>query len=84
MTKHLTKKEWVGVAAAVTALVLCSLWLNQRQRAAQLNDKKALYGERLRTAQVILENEMLAAAYRTTSDPGVRTRARFYLDRSPQ
>jgi hypothetical protein len=80
----LTKKEWLAVATALTVLVLSSLWLNQKLRAAQLNDKKALYGERLRTAQIILENEMLAAAYLTSTDPKVRARARFYLDRSPQ
>jgi type II secretory pathway component PulJ len=84
LTKRLTKPQGAAVVAALTALVLCSLWLNQQQRAVQLNEKKALYGERLRTAQVILENEMLAAAYLTTADPKVRERARFYLERSPQ
>ena len=84
MTKHLTKKEWFIFASALVILVLCSLWQNQRLRAAQLNEKKALYAERLRTAQVILENEMLAAAYLTTTDQRTRERARFYLERSPQ
>ena len=84
MTKRLTKKEWFIFAAALVILVLCSLWQNQRLRAAQLNEKKALYAERLRTAQVILENEMLAAAYLTATDQRTRERARFYLERSPQ
>jgi sensor domain CHASE-containing protein len=84
MTKRLTKEEWFIFASALVILVLCSLWQNQRLRAAQLNEKKALYAERLRTAQVILENEMLAAAYLTTTDQQTRERARFYLERSPQ
>jgi hypothetical protein len=84
MRSHLTKREWFAFGAALVGLALCSLWQNQRLRAIQLEEKRALYAERLRTAQVILENEMLAAAYLTSTDRQTRERARHYLERSPQ
>jgi len=64
-------------------LVSCSLWQHHRIEVAQLLEKQVLYAERLRTAQVIIENEMLADAYLTTLDARTRERARHYLDRSP-
>lgn len=82
MKSRLTRRQGVAFAVAVAALVLCSVWLNQRLRAFQLQEKQALYAERLRTAQLILENEMLAAAYLTTTDEHTRERARFYFGRS--
>jgi hypothetical protein len=84
MNKHLTRKGWFAFLGALVILVGCALWQNHRLRAVQLDEKKALYAERLRTAQVIVENEMLAAAYLTTTDARTRERARHYLDRSPQ
>jgi hypothetical protein len=67
----------------VLILVLCSVWQNRQLQAVQSDQKKALYAERLRTAQVILENEMLAAAHLTATDARTRQRARYYLERSP-
>ncbi len=84
MTSPLTRTQGFIFALALLALVLCSLWQNQRLRAVQLHDKQALYAERLRTAQIILENEMLAAAYLTSTDERTRERARFHLERSPR
>ena len=84
MTGHLSRREWVVFVAALACLVACSVWQNQKLRAVQLEEKKALYGERLRTAQVILENEMLAAASLTSGDPRTRERARQQLASSPR
>jgi hypothetical protein len=84
MSSRLTKKEGALVVALLIALVLCSLWQTQRLRAIQLEEKKALYAERLRTAQTVLENEMLAAAYLTTTNQRTREQARAYLAKSPQ
>jgi hypothetical protein len=84
MISRLTKKEGAVVVAVLIALVLCSLWQSQRLRDVQLEEKKALYAERLRTAQTIIENEMLAAAYLTTTDQRTRELARASLAKSPQ
>jgi hypothetical protein len=83
MKNPLTKREAIVLSCVVAILVSCSLWQSNRLQAAQLAQKQALYAERLRTAQVIIENEMLAAAYLTTLDKRTRERARHYLDRSP-
>jgi hypothetical protein len=72
------------LAVAIAALVACSVWQQRALRELQLQDKKALYAERLRTAQVIIENELLAGAYLTTLDDHTRERARHHLQRSPQ
>lgn len=82
MKSRLTRRQGIAFVVALAALVLCSLWLNQRLRAFQLQDKQALYAERLRAAQLILEDEMLAAAYLTSADPRTRERARFHFGRS--
>lgn len=84
MTSPLTKAQWYLFAFALMALVLCSLWQNQQLKTLQLHEKQVLYAERLRTAQIILENEMLAAAYLTSTDERTRERARFHLGRSPR
>jgi hypothetical protein len=81
---RMSRREWTVFVLALVLLALCSLWLNQRLRALQLEEKKALYGERLRTAQVIVENEMLAAAYLTSTHAATRERARHHLERSPR
>jgi len=83
MKNRLTRREAVVLAVVAALLVLCSVWETRQLRAAQLTEKQALYAERLRTAQVMLENEMLAAAYLTTTDARTREHARFYLERSP-
>lgn len=84
MNGRWTRKERLAWLAAVALLAGCSAWQTRQLRLAQLEDKKALYAERLRTAQVIVENEMLAAAYLTSTDPHIRARARAWLDRSPK
>jgi hypothetical protein len=83
MKNPLTRREAVVLLCVALILVACSLWQNQRLQSAQRMQKQALYAERLRAAQVIVENEMLAAAYLTTIDARTRERARHYLDRSP-
>ncbi len=84
MKKPLTRWEAILLIFVAAILVACSVLQNQRLQAVQLAQKQALYAERLRTAQVILENEMLAAAYLTTLDVYTRERARHHLDGSPQ
>jgi hypothetical protein len=84
MTSRLTRKGWFVFVVALAGLASCGVWQSQRLRAVQLEEKKALYAQRLRTAQVILENEMLAAAYLTSTDQRTRERARFHLQRSPE
>ncbi len=84
MKKPLTRREAIVLFCVAAILVACSVWQNQRLQAAQLMEKQALYAERLRTAQIIIENEMLAAAYLTTLDAHTRERARHYIDRSPR
>lgn len=77
-----SRAGWVSVSA-ILILVLTSIWQNGQLRAVQLDEEKGLYAERLRTTQVVLENEMLAAAHLTSMDARTRERARAYLDRSP-
>ncbi len=84
MKKPLTRWEAILLIFVAAILVACSVLQNQRLQAVQLAQKQALYAERLRTAQVILENEMLAAAYLTTLDVYTRERAPHHLDRSPR
>ncbi|MBL8327637.1 MAG: hypothetical protein JNJ71_02225 [Rubrivivax sp.] len=80
----MSRRGALAFVAALLVLSLIAVWQNQRLRAVQLEEKKAHYAERLRTAQVILENEMLAAAYLTSSDRLTRERARHYLENSPR
>ena len=84
MKARLTEREWAVFGLALVLLALCGAWQNQQLRALQLEEKQALYGERLRTAQVIIENELLAAAYLTSADARTRERARHHLERSPR
>ncbi len=84
MTDRSNSRARIAFGLALAGLVACGLWQNQRLRAAQLEEKKALYGERLRTAQIIVENEMLAAAALTSADPRTRDRARRLLTQSPR
>jgi hypothetical protein len=83
MRDRLTRREgWISVGM-ILILALASVWQSRQLRAVQLEEEKALYAERLRTAQVIVENEMLAAASLTAPDARTRERARVYLDGSP-
>ena len=84
MKKPLTRREAIVLFCVAAILVACSVWQNQRLQATQLMEKQALYAERLRTAKIIIENEMLAAAYLTTLDAYTRELARHYIDRSPR
>lgn len=84
MKKPLTRREAIVLFCVAAILVACSVWQNQRLQATQLMEKQALYAERLRTAQIIIENEMLAAAYLTTLDAYTRELVRHYIDRSPR
>jgi Tfp pilus assembly protein PilW len=83
MNKKLTRREGAVLLGMIVLLVLGSVWQKRQLQAVQLDQKQALYAERLRTAQVILENEMLAAAHLTATDARTRERARYYLGRSP-
>lgn len=83
MSDRSSRREGMLAAFVALALVLASHWQSRQLRALQLEEEKALYAERLRTAQVVLENEMLAAAYLTATDDRTRERARAQLDRSP-
>jgi uncharacterized protein HemX len=84
MSKRLTERQgWIWLLA-MALLLGCSLWQTQRLRAVQLEEKKAHYAQRLRTAQVIVENEMLAAAFLTSVDAKTRERARYHLERNPE
>jgi hypothetical protein len=80
----LSRRQTGWWALATLALVLVSLWQTQQLRALQLQERQAHYAERLRTAQVVLENEMLAAAYLTSIDERTRERARHHLTQSPR
>ena len=84
MKKPLTRREAIVLFCVAAILVACSVWQNQHLQATQLMEKQAVYAERLRTAQIIIENEMLAAAYLTTLDAYTRELARHYIDRSPR
>jgi hypothetical protein len=83
MRDRSTRREGFLAAGIILILVLVSVWQTRQLRAVQLGAEKALYAERLRTAQVVLENEMLAAAHLTAPEARTRARARAYLDRSP-
>jgi hypothetical protein len=83
-SSKLTRREAIVLSCVAAILVSCSLWQNYRLQYAQLLEKQALYAERLRTTQTIIESEMLAAAYLTTLDARTRERARYYFERSPR
>lgn len=80
----LSRRQTLWWALAMLALVGVSLWQTQQLRALQLQERQAHYAERLRTAQVILESEMLAGAYLTSIDERTRERARHHLTQSPR
>jgi hypothetical protein len=81
---RLSRGQTLAVWAAVAGLLLCSAWQHRQLRQHQLHERQALYAERLRTAQIVVENEMLAAAHLTSLDPRTRERARQHLEGSPR
>ena len=83
MRVSLSRLEVFALVIAFVILAAISAGQHRRLEAVQLVQKQALYAERLRTAQVILEDEMLRAAYLTSTDTRTRERARAYLERSP-
>lgn len=83
-TARLSRGQAVAVWAAVVGLVLCSAWQHRQLQRHQLHERQAMYAERLRTAQLVLENELLASAYLTSLDPRTRERARQQLEGSPR
>ncbi len=84
MSTSLSKVEAALLIGLVLALVGISSWQQRQLQRVQLNQKKALYAERIRTAQTILENEMLKAAFFVTTDTHTQKRARSYLEQQPQ
>ena len=81
MQNHLSKREGWLLAIAMVVLVSVSIWQSVKLRDIQHELKKAHYAERVRTAQLILESELLRAAYFTTTDEHTKRLARAYLER---
>lgn len=84
MHNRLSKREGWLLAFAVLVLVLVSMWQNNQLRDIQHEVKKAHYAERVRTAQLILESELLRAAYFTATDDRTQHLAETYLARFPE
>lgn len=84
MWKTLNKFEILALLLVFAALVAVSARQHQVLRAVQLEQKKTLYAERLRTAQTLLEDELLRAAHHTSIDDRTRALAKSYLQRSPE
>jgi heme exporter protein D len=68
----------------LVVLVFISMSQHERLRVLQKQDKQAHYAERLRAAQVIVENELLAAAALTSMQSSTRERAVVELKKSPR
>ncbi|PON14945.1 hypothetical protein C2W62_26400 [Candidatus Entotheonella serta] len=79
--KPLSKRESWLLAIVMVVLVGVSVWQGVKLRAIQHELKKTYYAERVRTAQLILEGEMLSAAYFTATDAQTKRLARTYLER---
>ncbi len=84
MWNTLSKLEAWALLIVLAALAVISARQHTFLRAVQLEQKKALYAERLRTAQTLLENEPLRSAHNTSIDDRTRALARSYLQRSPE
>ena len=84
MKKNLTRGEGLLLAIVVVVLVGVSVWQNQRLRAIQHEISKAHYAERVRTAQLIVEGEMLRAAYFTAINDRTKHLAKTYLETFPK
>ncbi len=81
MQNRLSKRESWLLAIVMVVLVGVSVWQGVKLRAIQHELKKTHYAERVRTAQLILEGEMLRAAYFTATDAQTKRLARTYLER---
>ena len=81
MRTSLTKREGAILVFVVVLLVAVSVWQRAELRTIQLEQKKMHYVERLRTAQLILENEMLQSAFFMTTKRETKALARDYLER---
>ncbi|ETW96607.1 MAG: hypothetical protein ETSY1_25930 [Candidatus Entotheonella factor] len=84
MQNCLSKREGWLLAVIVGLLVGISMWQSAKLRDIQLELKKAHYAKRVRTAQLIVEGEMLRAAYFTATDAKTKRLARTYLERLAQ
>ena len=83
MQNHLTRLEALALAVLIALMVVFSMQQHRQRQARQLDQKKAEYAERIRTTQMILENEMLRSAYLTSVDARVKQLARTYLEGQP-
>ncbi len=83
MKNTLSKREGLVLLVVLVVVVVVSARQHTQLRAVQLEQKKALYAERLRTAQILVENELLRSAYHTSVDDRTRALAKSYLQRSP-
>lgn len=84
MQNHLSKREGWLLAIVVVVLVGVSTWQRTTLRAIQHEMNKAHYAERVRTAQLILESEMLRAAYFTATNAHTKRLAKTYLEKFPK
>lgn len=84
MWNTLNKLETLALLIVTVGLAVMSARQHTLLRTVQLDQKKALYAERLRTAQTLLENELLRSAHHTSIHDRTRALARSYLQRSPQ
>ncbi len=84
MQSRLSKREGGLLAAAVVRLVGVSVWQSAKLKAIQHELKQAHYAERVHTAQLILEGEILRAAYFTTIDAHTKRLAETYLEKFPK
>jgi hypothetical protein len=84
MRSVLSKFEVGLLMVMIAVLVGVSIRQHKQLRALQLDQKKAHYAVRLRTAHRILEDEMLRSAYFTAPDERTRKLARHYLEKAPQ
>lgn len=84
MTSVLNKFEVILLMVIIAILVGVSVRQHTRLQALQLEQKKAHYAVRLRTAHRILEDEMLRSAYFIAPDERTRKLARHYLEKAPQ
>ena len=80
MKSVLSKLEVGFLMIMIAVLVGLSIQQHQQLRAMQLEHQKVHYAARLRTAQHILEAEMLRSAYFTAPDERTRKLARRYLE----
>lgn len=84
MPNRLSRREGWLLSLVVAVLVGVSIWQSAKLRDIRHELKKVHYAERVRTAQLILESELLRAAYFTATQEQTRHLAQTYLERFPQ